>query len=148
MESHEYYMHLACLEALKASKENEIPVGAVIVSKTGEILACAHNQKETLQDVTAHAEILAIKEASKKINNRRLDGCKIYVTLEPCLMCTSAIFQARIGEIYVGVLRNLDSEITLSYFKDFMFENKISFKSGILHDEIKKVMDESFKKIR
>lgn len=66
MESHEYYMHLACLEALKASKENEIPVGAVIVSKTGEILACAHNQKETLQDVTAHAEILAIKEASKK----------------------------------------------------------------------------------
>ena len=141
-------MHLACLEALKASKENEIPVGAVIVSKTGEILACAHNQKETLKDVTAHAEILAIKEASKKINNRRLDGCKIYVTLEPCLMCTSAIFQARIDEIYVGVLRNLDSEITLSYFKDFMFENKISFKSGIQRDEIKKVMDESFKKIR
>lgn len=148
MENNEYYMHLACLEAIKASKENEIPVGAVIVSSKGEILACAHNQKETLNDVTAHAELLAIKEASKKLNNWRLNGCKIYITLEPCLMCTSAIFQARISEIYVGVLRNSDSEITLSYFKDYMFENKISFKSGILHDEIKKIMDDSFKKIR
>ena len=143
----EKYMRAAIREAKKAYDKEEVPIGAVIV-KDGKIIARAHNLRESSKQACAHAEILAIKEASKKINNWRLDGCKIYVTLEPCLMCTSAIFQARIDEIYVGVLRNLDSEITLSYFKDFMFENKISFKSGILHDEIKKVMDESFKKIR
>lgn len=148
METNEYYMNLAYLEAVEASKMNEVPVGAVIVSPTGEVLSKAHNLKETLKDVTAHAEILAIKEASEKLNNWRLNGCKIYVTLEPCLMCTSAIFQARISEVYVGVLRTTDDELTMSFFKDYMFDNNIGFKVGIDSERIKNLLENNFKKIR
>lgn len=81
--------------------KNEIPVGAVIV-KNGEIIAFAHNKKEELQDVTAHAEILAIKMAQEGLRRWRLDDCDMYVTLEPCPMCASAIIQSRIKNLYFG----------------------------------------------
>lgn len=92
---------LALEEAEKARKKGEVPVGAIIV-KQGEVIAKAHNLKETLNDPTAHAEILAIKEACKKLNNWRLNGCEMYVTLEPCPMCAGAILQSRISKIYIG----------------------------------------------
>ncbi|MGL5821303.1 MAG: nucleoside deaminase [Sarcina sp.] len=95
------YMDLAIAEALKALELGEVPVGAVIV-KDNQIIAKAHNQKEMLFDVTAHAEILAIKKASQKISNWRLNGASMYVTLEPCPMCASAIAQARIDTVYIG----------------------------------------------
>lgn len=88
-------------EAIKAYDKGEIPVGAVIV-KDGVIIGRGHNLKETLNDVTAHAEILAIKEASNKIGDWRLDGVEMYVTLEPCPMCASAIVQSRISKVYIG----------------------------------------------
>ena len=88
-------------EAIKAYDKGEIPVGAVIV-KDGVIIGRGHNLKETLNDVTAHAEILAIKEASNKIRDWRLDGAEMYVTLEPCPMCASAIVQSRISKVYIG----------------------------------------------
>ena len=88
-------------EAIKAYDKGEIPVGAVIV-KDGLIIGRGHNLKETLNDVTAHAEILAIKEASNKIGDWRLDGAEMYVTLEPCPMCASAIVQSRISKVYIG----------------------------------------------
>lgn len=94
-------LSLALEEAEKAMKKGEVPVGAVIV-KDGEIIAKAHNLKETLNDPTAHAEILAIKEACKKLNNWRLSGCEMYVTLEPCPMCAGAILQSRITKIHIG----------------------------------------------
>ena len=81
--------------------KNEIPVGAVIV-KSGEIIAFAHNRKEELQDVTAHAEILAIKMAQEGLRRWRLEDCDMYVTLEPCPMCASAIIQSRIKNLYFG----------------------------------------------
>lgn len=95
------YMKIAKEEAILGLNKGEIPVGAVIV-KDGVIIGRAHNLKETLNDSTAHAEILAIKEASKNIGSWRLNGAEMYVTLEPCPMCASAISQSRISKIYVG----------------------------------------------
>ena len=94
-------MKLAKEQAILAINKGEIPVGAVIV-KDGVIIGKAHNLKETLNDSTAHAEILAISEASKYIGNWRLNGTEMYVTLEPCPMCASAISQSRISKVYIG----------------------------------------------
>lgn len=98
----EYYMNLAIKEARKALKHNEVPVGAVIV-KNNKIIAKAHNKKETKNDTTKHAELLAISKACKKMKNWRLDNCEIYVTMEPCMMCSGAIEQSRINKIVYGV---------------------------------------------
>lgn len=95
------FMEKALEEARKAYLKDEVPVGAVVV-KNKEIISCAHNLRETLNDSTAHAEILAIRKACKKLNNWRLTGCEMYVTLEPCPMCSGAIFQSRIKKIYIG----------------------------------------------
>ena len=95
------FMDIALNEAEKGRKIGEVPVGAVIVYEGG-IIARAHNLKETLNDVTAHAEILAIRRASEKLGNWRLSKAKMYVTLEPCPMCASAITQARIEKVYIG----------------------------------------------
>lgn len=95
------FMEFAKEEAILGMSKGEIPVGAVIV-KNGVIIGKAHNLKETLNDSTAHAEILAIKEASKHIGNWRLNGAEMYVTLEPCSMCASAIVQSRLSKVYIG----------------------------------------------
>lgn len=95
------FMKIAIEEAIKGKNKGEIPIGAVIV-KNGEVISKAHNLKETLKLPTAHAEILAIEEACKKIGNWRLTGAEMYVTLEPCAMCASAIAQSRISKIHIG----------------------------------------------
>lgn len=95
------FLEIAKSEARAAMRKGEIPVGAVIV-KDGTIIGKAHNLKEYLNDSTAHAEILAIKEASKNIGDWRLNGSEMYVTLEPCPMCASAIVQSRISKVYIG----------------------------------------------
>ncbi|WP_066827342.1 tRNA adenosine(34) deaminase TadA [Clostridium tepidiprofundi] len=94
-------MNEALNEAKKALILKEVPVGTVIV-KNDEIIARAHNLRETLNDPTAHAEILAIRKASEKLQSWRLNECSLYVTLEPCPMCAGAIVQARIGKVYIG----------------------------------------------
>lgn len=99
---HEKFMKEALIEAEKALAFDEVPVGAVIV-RNEKILARAHNLKNKSNSSLAHAEILAINKASKKIQNWRLNDCDIYVTLEPCPMCASAIKQSRIKNIYYGV---------------------------------------------
>lgn len=95
------YMDLALEEANKALKKGEVPIGAVIV-KGGKVIGRGHNLKETNKDPIAHAEIIAIKDACKNLDTWRLNGCEIYVTLEPCPMCASAIVQSRISKIYIG----------------------------------------------
>lgn len=100
------FMDLALAEAQKAYDLDEVPVGAVIV-KDGEVIARAYNMKETKKISTAHAEILAIEEASRAIGDWRLNGCDMYVTLEPCAMCASAIAQSRISNLYIGTF-NID----------------------------------------
>ena len=95
------YMKIALKEARKAFEKDEVPVGAVIV-KDGEIISKAYNQKESKKLATAHAEIIAIEKASKKLKTWHLDDCEMYVTLEPCEMCRSAIEQARISRVIIG----------------------------------------------
>ncbi|MFA5879193.1 MAG: nucleoside deaminase [Candidatus Margulisiibacteriota bacterium] len=95
------YLALAYQEALKSLRKKEVPVGAVIV-RNNFVIAKAHNLKETKKDVTAHAEILAIKKAQKKLNDWRLTDCVLYSTLEPCPMCAGAIIHARINKIIFG----------------------------------------------
>jgi tRNA(adenine34) deaminase len=98
---HDYYMQMALRQAEEALAEDEVPVGAVIV--LGErVIAAAHNQREQLHDPTAHAEMIAITQAAEALNDWRLEGCTLYVTLEPCIMCSGAILQARIPIVVYG----------------------------------------------
>jgi tRNA(adenine34) deaminase len=100
---HEHYMQLALEEAEQAMREEEVPIGAVIVH--GErVIARAHNQREQLHDPTAHAEMIAITQAAEALQSWRLEGCTLYVTLEPCPMCAGAILQARIPTVVYGAL--------------------------------------------
>lgn len=125
-------LSLALEEAEKARKKGEVPVGVVIV-KDGEVIAKAHNLKESLNDPTAHAEILAIREACNKLNNWRLHGCEMYVTLEPCPMCAGAILQSRISKIYIGTfddttgaagsIVNILQNPNLNHFLEVNWEN-------------------------
>ncbi|MDT0506397.1 nucleoside deaminase [Novosphingobium sp. MMS21-SN21R] len=92
-------MRAALDEALRAQGEDEVPIGAVIV-KDGEVIAAAHNQPRGQCDPTAHAEILAIRAAAKALRQERLDGCDLWVSLEPCAMCAGAIVHARIARVY------------------------------------------------
>ncbi len=94
-------MALALSEAGKAVLCGEVPIGAVIV-KDGVVIATAHNAPRTLHDPTAHAELLAIRAAAQALGNERLDGCELWVTLEPCAMCAGAIVHARIARLYYG----------------------------------------------
>ena len=97
----EHYMKLALQQAQQAAESDEVPVGAVIVH--GErTIALAHNQREQLNDPTAHAEMIAITQAAEAIGDWRLESCTLYVTLEPCLMCAGAILQARMGRLVYG----------------------------------------------
>ena len=101
MDVHEQYMQLALNEAAKAAEEGEIPVGAIVVCK-GKIIARAHNETEKLNDVTAHAEMLATTMASADLGGKYLNECTLYVTLEPCTMCAGALAWAQLGELVIG----------------------------------------------
>ena len=97
----EYFMKMAYCEAKKAYKNDEIPVGCVIVCEN-EIVACGYNKKERKNNALMHAEIIAIDKACRKLGSWRLDNCDIYVTLEPCMMCMGAIIESRIRNVYYG----------------------------------------------
>jgi len=103
--THEDYMELALQEAEKAAEQGEVPVGAIIV-KNGEILAQAHNMREAWLDATAHAEVIAIRNACRALRNWRLTGCTLYVTVEPCPMCAGAIYNSRIDTVIFGCRDN------------------------------------------
>jgi tRNA(adenine34) deaminase len=99
--THEHFMRLALEQAAQALSEDEVPVGAVIV-RDGRVVAAAYNQREKLRDPTAHAEMIAITQAAESVGDWRLEGCTLYVTLEPCPMCAGAILQARIPQVVYG----------------------------------------------
>src|SRR5438046_1813687 len=100
---HERFMRLALDQAQAALAADEVPVGAVIV-RGERVIAAAHNQRETLRDPTAHAEMIAITQAAEALASWRLEGCTLYVTLEPCPMCAGAILQARIPRVVYGAI--------------------------------------------
>lgn len=143
------YMELALKEAKKAYALGEVPIGAVIV-KNHQVIARAHNQKEKRRDVVAHAEIIAIQKASKKLHNWRLLDCVIYVTLEPCAMCASALAQARIKKVVYGLIDPhngaIDSGVKLYRHKT---NNKPPIVvGGVLAKESQKLLQQFFQKQR
>lgn len=145
MEQKEYFMKEALLEARKAYKKLEIPVGAIIV-KDGEIIARAHNVKEEKKDTTKHAEILAIQRASKKLDTWRLNDCEMYVTLEPCPMCAGAIIQSRLKKVYIGTMDEKTGACgsVLNLLEDYKFNHKVEVEKGILKDDCEKMLKEFF----
>lgn len=139
------FMKFAIEEAKKS--DNDIPVGAVVV-RNGKIIASAHNEREKLNDISAHAEILALKKASLILNNWRLEDCELYVTLEPCPMCGWAILQSRIKSVYFGSYDvnygSFSSKIDLRKLTG----NKLNIYGGIEEKECDKLLSDFFEKIR
>ena len=145
----EEFMREAIKEAKKAYKKLEVPVGAVIV-KNGEIIARAHNLKETKLDTTKHAEILAIQRASKKLQSWRLIDCEMYVTLEPCSMCAGALINSRMKKVYIVALDKKTGAAgsVLNLFEDYTFNHKVEIEKGIMSDECEKLLKDFFKHLR
>ncbi|MCD8204260.1 MAG: nucleoside deaminase [Coprobacillus sp.] len=106
----EFFMTLAINEAKSAMELDEVPVGAIIV-KDGEVIASAHNTRESEQSPLGHAELTCIKKASEALGSWRLSGCDLYVTLEPCMMCAGAIIESRINRLYIGALDSKNGAI-------------------------------------
>lgn len=145
----EYYMKKALIEAKKAFDKDEVPIGAIIV-KDGEIIAKAHNCKEIKEDTTMHAELIAIKKASKKLNSWRLTDCEMYTTLEPCPMCAGAIINSRIKKVYIGAKDEKSGAAgsVLNLFKDYKFNHLVEVEQGILEEDCKKILQDFFKYLR
>ena len=142
------YMDLAYKEALKAYEKKEIPVGCVIV-KDDVVIAKAHNLREIKNMVNAHAEMLAISKANKKLNSWRLDGCDIYITLEPCPMCYSTIIQARINNLYFGAYDSKNGACgSLFDLSTYKFNHKVNVVGGIEEEKCKKLIQDFFKTLR
>lgn len=141
-------MKLAIIEAKKAAEKGEVPVGAVIV-KNGEVVAACHNLREEKQNALSHAEMEAINIACQKLNSWRLDDCEMYVTLEPCPMCTGAIINSRIKTVIFGAYDSkmgcMDSVINLC---DYPFNHKVEVYGGIMEDECLTVLQKFFKNLR
>ena len=142
------YMRLALAQAELAAREGEVPVGCVIV-RGGEIVACAHNRRETDRDATAHAETLAIREACRVLGTWRLSDCTLYVTLEPCLMCAGAILNARVGTVVYGARDREAGAMggVLDVFQeDFPFAPRVY--GGVLEGECTAILQDFFAKLR
>ena len=129
------YLKEALKEAQKAYKKLEVPVGAVIV-KEDKIIARAHNLRETKNNALAHAEIICINKACKKLGTWRLEDCKMYITLAPCQMCMGAIKQARINEVYIGALDDKNNE---------QLEDNVKY---IENKECSEILTQFFKELR
>ena len=145
----EKYMIVAIEEAKKALSLNEVPVGAVIVYQD-KIIARAYNKKEKLNCATKHAEILAIEKASKKIGNWRLSDCDLYVTLEPCPMCASAIVQSRIKNVYAGITSNdiKNAKIINEIFNNNYNNKPVNYSCGYFISDIETLLKKFFSKRR
>ncbi len=145
----ENFMRMALDEARLAPDKGEVPIGAVLVYE-GEVLARAHNFKETLNDPTAHAELLVLKEAARKLERWRLTGAHLYVTMEPCSMCAGAIVQARISRLVFGV-RDPKAGACGSVFnipQEPRLNHRVEIFHGALEQEIQGLLQGFFSRLR
>lgn len=145
----EFYMLEAIAEAKRAGEKMEVPIGAVIVSD-GEIIAKAHNLRETTQNATSHAELLAIEEACEKVGSWRLENATLYVTLEPCAMCSGAILLSRIDRVVFGAHDPKGGCVGtfMNLLKDERFNHQSEVVSGILAEECGRLLTDFFREIR
>ncbi len=146
----DYYFMLRALKQAKcAYKKGEVPVGAVVV-KDGEIIARGHNLREISQDPTQHAELIAMKKAAKKLNSWRLTGCTLYVTLEPCPMCSGVIINSRIDKVVFGAYDEKAGCCTTLYHlcNDERFNHRAQVLGGVMAEECAKILSDFFKEKR
>ena len=139
-------MKLALIEARKAFRNKEIPIGAIIV-KDNKIIGKGYNQVELLKDATAHAEMIAITSASNTLNDWRLNECDMYVTLEPCAMCSGAIIKSRIRNIFFGAYNNSNGCVSTLYnlCNDSRFNHQSGIQGSILEQECSYLLSSFFK---
>ena len=143
---HTAYMEQALEQARLALDQGEVPVGAAVV-RGGQVIALAHNEREALCDPTAHAEVLALRRAAKALGRRRLDDCRLYVTLEPCPMCAGAIVMAGVESVYYGAA---DAQAgcagsVYALTEDPAFGKRIPGMGGLMERECREVLDTFFK---
>lgn len=146
---HEFFMNIAIEEAMKAAEIGEVPVGAVIV-KDGEVIARGYNRVEIDNDATAHAELIAIKEASKKLGVWRLSGCTLYVTLEPCAMCAGAMVHSRINKLIVGTddYKRGCAGTVIDLLNFEPFNHKVEVIKGVLAYKCSQILSGFFENLR
>jgi tRNA(adenine34) deaminase len=138
----EEFMRQALTLAEKAFSLGEAPIGAIIINSDGEIIGTGYNQREKLQSPIAHAEIIAIEEAAKHLQSRRLDGCTMYSTLEPCLMCAGAIMQARLKRIGYGAYAEKTGALsTVANVYEHRFGYNPMIRGGILEPECSELLN-------
>lgn len=145
----EKYMKEAIRQAKKAASIGEVPIGCVIVND-GKIIARGYNRRTTDKNTLAHAELAAIRKASKKLGDWRLEGCTMYVTLEPCQMCAGALVQSRIDAVYIGCMNPKagcgGSILNLLEMEEFNHQVKVT--RGLLEEECSKILKDFFKDLR
>lgn len=146
---HEWFMRQALKEAQKARGKDETPVGAVIALH-GRIIARGHNEKELKKDSTLHAEMTAIRKASKRLGSWRLNECDLYVTLEPCTMCAGAMIQSRIRRLYIGTMdpKAGAAGSVLNVLQVGSFNHKVEVEYGLLEKECSDILKDFFRELR
>ncbi|MBP8132153.1 MAG: tRNA adenosine(34) deaminase TadA [Candidatus Hydrogenedentes bacterium] len=148
-DEHERYMRSAIQEAERARDAGEVPVGCVVVHE-GRIIGKGYNQRETLQDPTAHAEIIAITAAAGALGSWRLEGARLYVTLEPCPMCAGAIILARVAEVHFGALdpKAGCASSLMNLLEDARFNHQPAVFAGLLAEECGSLLTSFFQDLR
>ena len=149
-EPDEFLMSVAIKAAIKACESNEIPIGAILTNEAGEILAVAGNRTIIDSDPTAHAEILVLREAARKIGNYRLTGATLYTTIEPCAMCAGALVNARIKRLVFGAhdLRFGAVETVFRICDNSSLNHRIEITSGVLAEESRALLQVFFRRKR
>lgn len=139
-------MQLALQQAQQAASGDEVPVGSVLVSENNELLAAGHNQPVSSHDPTAHAEIIVLRSAAKKINNYRLINTTLYVTLEPCVMCVGAMIHARVKRLVYGAVEYKTGAIqsACKLLDETHFNHQIEIESGVLQQQCSDIMSDFF----
>src|SRR5690606_33391806 len=145
----EEYMDLAIKEALKAEQLGEVPIGAVLVYEN-KVVARAYNLRETRQTTASHAEMYLIEEGNKLFNSWRLEGCTLYVTLEPCQMCAGAILQARIPRVVFGAYdpKAGCAGSIINIFEDQRFNHQVDLVGGVREEECSALLTDFFRRLR
>jgi tRNA(adenine34) deaminase len=145
--NHSQFMRQALAEAKQAAREDEVPVGAVLVAQDGTVLAKEHNRTIKLCDPTAHAEILALREASRTLGNYRLLNTTLYVTIEPCIMCMGALLQARVAKIVFGAkdAKSGGAGSCYNLAADAALNHMIDVQAGLLENECRALIQEFFR---